>query len=300
MKPNIKTLLFNVTKKDNTTTENFRYSIPPKTLIAMFAILSMALILSAMFSRANGSENELPYGARETDCLIYDDVRNQYICWRSGYEHVKWVKDNGTLGDSVNSPTKEFMEWKEKNEKEGSWIVETEKSVLDRVWGKVCKKQPSSPLCKDKELLKRLYEITEARLPWKNWFPILIGITNAESSLGLDFAKDTQWWTCFGRNNWWGTKYQINDDNTREYKRTLNGFNYEYNKAKRLHNDQYWCNLYPFKDIEEFWITKVNGMRFGYKWCIDHETPIKCLSYAYVGNPNVSEASWVRNVSEFL
>ncbi len=293
--------LFNVSKKDWVETTSFKYNIPPKTLLAMFCVASAILILWAMWTRANGSENELPYWAKETDCLIYDDVRNQYICWRSGYEHVKWVKDNGTIADSVNNPSQEFYKWKKENSvEEQIEPVETEQSMLDRIGEKVCKKQPSSPLCKDKELLKRLYDITEARLPWKNWFPILIGITNAESSLWLSFARDRQWWTCFGRNNWWGTKYQINDDNTREYKRTLNGFNYEYNKAKRLHNDQYGCNLYPFKDIEEFWITKVNWMRFGYKGCIDHKTPIKCLSYAYVGLPNISEASWVRNVSEFL
>ncbi len=125
-------------------------------------------------------------------------------------------------------------------------------------------------------------------------FPILVGIANAESSLGLDFANDNVWGKCTWRNNWGGTKCQIHDGNTRTYKRELNGFVF----ANSI--DQYGCNLYPFKSIEEFWITKVNGMRYGYKSCIESNTPIKCISFAYVGNPNVSEKSWVANVAEFI
>lgn len=62
--------------------------------------------------------------------------------------------------------------------------------TLSNLHKKVCKKQINSPLCKDYELFERLYHITEERLPGKQFFPILLGITNAESSLGLDFAKD--------------------------------------------------------------------------------------------------------------
>ena len=99
---------------------------------------------------------------------------------------------------------------------------------------------------------------------------------------------------CDGRNNWWGTKYQILDDNTRVYARNLNGFEYKNSK------DQFGCNLYPFKSIDEYFITKVNGMRFWYKWCIDSKTPIDCISYKYVGDPNVAEESWKKNVAYFL
>lgn len=63
---------------------------------------------------------------------------------------------------------------------------------LQTIWLQICKKQINSPLCKDKELLGRLYDITEERIPNKGWFPILIGMTNAESSLGLNFAKDSK------------------------------------------------------------------------------------------------------------
>lgn len=175
----------------------------------------------------------------------------------------------------------------------------TDYEKLELLYRKVCDKQINSPLCKDKELYYRLYKITEERIPWKNFFPILIWITNAESSLWLDFAKDNLWWTCQWRNNWWWTKYQINDDNTRNFSRKLNWFDYWASYTSRF-VDQYWCNLYPFNSVEEFWITKVNWMRYWYPWCIISNTPVRCLSYQYVWDPNVAEQSWINNVSEFI
>lgn len=170
----------------------------------------------------------------------------------------------------------------------------TKAYMLDPLWLKICKKQVNSPLCKDRKLFDRLYHLTEERLPNKKFYPILIGMTNAESSLWLDFAKDKIGGTCIGRNNWGGAKYMINDDNTREYSRNFNWFDYKYPR------DQYDCNLFPFKSIEEYWISKVNGIRYGYKDCIDHETPIWCISWAYVWDRNVREQSWINNVSYFL
>lgn len=174
------------------------------------------------------------------------------------------------------------------------WKVTTQFMVIDETHKKICDKQINSPLCKDKELLTRLYRITEDRIPWKNMFPILIWITNAESSLWLNFAKDSVGGKCDGRNNWWGTKYQILDNNTRVYARKLNWFDYKNSK------DQFGCNLYPFESIEEYFITKVNWIRFGYKSCIESETPIYCISGAYVWSKEVHEQSWIDNVSQFL
>lgn len=173
-------------------------------------------------------------------------------------------------------------------------IVPPPERPLEILHEKICKKQMHSPLCKDKALFYILNNITEERLPWKNWFPILIGMTNAESSLWIDFAKDKVWGTCYGRNNLWWAKYMIKDDNTRVYKRSINWFDYKYPR------DQYDCNLFPFESIEEYWISKVNGIRYWYKWCIDSKTPVKCISYQYVWSPKVSEQSWVDNVSQFL
>lgn len=155
-----------------------------------------------------------------------------------------------------------------------------------KLYQDVCKKQINSPLCKNRALFDRLYQITEERLPWKNFYPILLGITNAESSLGLAYAKDNIGWTCADRNNWGWIKWKINDDGTRQKDQPI--------------PDQYGCYLYRFDSIEDYWISKVNTVRFWYKWCVDHKTPIRCMSYAYVGNRYVAEESWIKNVSIFL
>lgn len=195
------------------------------------------------------------------------------------------VEESTASGSVIPVPLWNSIKWKSNP---------TERELLDWLQVKICWKQINSPLCKDKELLARLYKITEDRIPGKNMFPILIGITNAESSLGLNFAKDSVGGKCDGRNNWWGTKYQILDNNTRVYSRKLNWFDYKNSK------DQFGCNLYPFESIEEFWTTKVNGMRFGYKSCIDSKTPIDCIWRTYVKWDWKSKSSWNNNVAYFL
>lgn len=157
---------------------------------------------------------------------------------------------------------------------------------LSQLHEKVCQKQINSPLCKDEALFDRLYQITEERLPWKNFYPILLGITNAESSLGLNFAKDKVWGTCAGRNNWGGIKWKKTDDGKSV-------------KDQQI-PDQFWCYLYKFDSIEDYWISKVNTIRFWYPWCVDSKTPVRCLSGKYVWDPNVQEESWINNVSVFL
>ena len=58
---------------------------------------------------------------------------------------------------------------------------------VDRIYAIIGRRDTRSPLY-DKETLARLYKITEDRIPGKNFFPILLGITNAESSLGIAYA----------------------------------------------------------------------------------------------------------------
>lgn len=171
---------------------------------------------------------------------------------------------------------------------------EKQKFNLAKLHQKICKKQINSPLCKDRAIFDRLYQITEERIPGKQFFPILLGMTNSESSLGLDMAKDKVGGFCHGRNNWWGAKYQILDNNTRVYKRELNWFSYKYPI------DQFWCNLYPFESIEEYWTSKVNWIRYGYKGCIDSKTPIACISVHYVWSEKVVKPQWVKNASIFI
>lgn len=180
-------------------------------------------------------------------------------------------------------------------------VPEQVKTLKDELlMERICAVAPNSPLCGKWELYFSLKKITEDRLPpkkyWRMW-EILLGISYAESHLGQNYANDNVGGTCAGRNNFWGTKYQILDNNTRVHSRQLNGFNY-WEKYHWRYTDQYGCNLFPFKSVKEYWITKVNWMRFGYPSCIINNTkPIACLSRTYLtGN----KKKWITNVSSFL
>lgn len=171
-----------------------------------------------------------------------------------------------------------------------TWTLMTGSTVippkeLDELFNNVCKSKPSSPIC-DRATFDRLYKITEDRLPWKNFFPILLGITNAESSLGTAFAKNNKGWYCTGYNNLGGVKYKKDD----EWKSIRD--------QKIPQSD--WCYLYKFESIDDYWISKVNTIRYGYKWCINSKTPIDCIGRYYVQWNGLSKPNWNKNVSIFL
>ena len=279
----------------------YTYKTPEERIIESIRIQNQAIeeandakvesyraILDKCYKTATGSSREI---LEKLDACkdIQKPELQMIISYSGSIERVsEWnnnvVKTTATGGDNP-VPLWNSIKWKSNP---------TERELLGWLQVKICWKQINSPLCKDKELLSRLYKITEDRIPWKNMFPILIWITNAESSLGLNFAKDNIGWKCEWRNNWWGIKYQILDNNTRVYTRKLNWFEYKNSK------DQFGCNLYPFESIEEYFITKVNWIRFWYKQCVDSTTPIRCISWRYVWDPNVQEESWIKNVSIFL
>lgn len=279
----------------------YTYKTPEERIIESIRIQNKAIeeandakvesyraILDKCYKTATGSSREI---LEKLDACkdIQKPELQMIISYSGSIERVsEWnnnvVKTTATGGDNP-VPLWNSIKWKSNP---------TERELLGWLQVKICWKQINSPLCKDKELLSRLYKITEDRIPWKNMFPILIWITNAESSLGLNFAKDNIGWKCEWRNNWWGIKYQILDNNTRVYTRKLNWFEYKNSK------DQFGCNLYPFESIEEYFITKVNWIRFWYKQCVDSTTPIRCISWRYVWDPNVQEESWIKNVSIFL
>lgn len=160
---------------------------------------------------------------------------------------------------------------------------ESTEEYLNRKHWQVCDKQPMSPLCKDKELFVKLYWITEERIPWKNWFPIMLGIINAESSLWTNFHPDKCWYT----NNWWGLKWKKTD----------------WGESVRDQSipDKNGCWLYRYDTVEDFWISKTNTFRHWYKWCIDSSTPLACISMCYVkGDCKTVKTWWVKNASIFL
>lgn len=166
-----------------------------------------------------------------------------------------------------------------------SWIKTERTEELERLNKEVCKKNINSPIC-ERETFYRLYKITEERLPWKNFFPILLGITNAESSLGTAYAKNNKGWYCTGYNNLGGVKYKKDD----EWKSIRD--------QKIPQSD--WCYLYKFESIDEYWKSKVNTIRYGYKGCINSKTPVDCIGRYYVQWNGLSKPNWNRNVSIFL
>lgn len=254
--------------------------------------ISLCIIGITYFAFADSKtplqECQEAYMLATNELYRYNENHSRYKVSLPEYDCNTW-----TASGAIVPPPLGRLQWEALELNDAAWML------LEKLHTKICQKQINSPLCKDRALFDRLYQITEERLPWKNFFPILIWMTNAESSLWLDFAKDNIGGTCIGRNNWGGAKYKINDDNTREYSRSYNWFLY-WSKYSWRFVDQYGCNLFPFMSIDEYWISKTNWIKYGYKWCIDSKTPIRCLSYAYVWRPDVAEQSWIDNVSYFL
>lgn len=282
----------------------YTYKTPEERIIESIRIQNQAIeeansakidsyraILDKCYKTATGSSREI---LEKLDaCKDIQKPELQMIINYSGsIERVSKgnnnVEESTATGGVIPVPLWNSIKWKSNP---------IERELLGWLQVKICWKQINSPLCKDKELLSRLYKITEDRIPWKNMFPILIWITNAESSLGLNFAKDIVGGRCDWRNNLGGIKWKINDDKSREYTNN-NKFWYSYSKNKPA--DDFWCYLYPFDSIDDYWISKTNSIRFWYKGCIDSSTPIDCIWRTYVKWDWKSKPSWNNNVAYFL
>lgn len=183
----------------------------------------------------------------------------------------------------VNTCGTNFNSWTVTPANTGVPPKESIKDYLERKHWQVCKIQPNSPLCKNKKLFDNLYYITEERVPWKNWFPVMLGIINAESSLGTNFYPSG----CGYTNNWGWLKWRKLD-------------NGESQKDQWI-PDKNWCWLYSFESVEDFWVSKTNTFRHWYKGCLDSSTPLACVSKCYVkGDCKTIKYWWVKNASIFL
>lgn len=151
-----------------------------------------------------------------------------------------------------------------------------------KLYQDVCKKQINSPLCKDRELFDRLYQLTEERIPNKNWFAIQLWILNSESSLGTNFYPSK----CDYTNNLAWKKWRKTDS-------------WESVRDQKI-PDANWCWLYSFKSIEDFWISYTNTFKYWYAWCIDSKTPLSCIAPMYVKWDWKPKPQWVKNASIFL
>ena len=146
--------------------------------------------------------------------------------------------------------------------------------LMDRIcttaWGR-------SPMCNNWSMYysgKQIFE--DAGVPRG----IALWIMNAESNIWVNYA-----WTCdYSWNNWGGIKYRKNSDGS-------------VTKDQAIPNN--WCRLYKFDTIDDYFRSKANTLGIWYKACFDGRSqPIRCISYAYVGSPNVAEQSWINNVSK--
>ena len=162
----------------------------------------------------------------------------------------------------------------------------SEKSNLKKIHEKICAIQPKSPLCTDFSLLQRLEKITADRIPDnQHIFPILLGITNSESSLGTNYAPHTG---CSQYNNLGGVKWRKNDDGSTQ-------------KDQKIPQSD-GCWLYRFDSLEDYWKSKVNTIRYGYAGCLadNPTTTLQCISRWYVRGNGIVKPDWVRNASVFL
>ena len=163
----------------------------------------------------------------------------------------------------------------------------SENQNLKKIHEKICAIQPKSPLCEDFALLERLEKITTDRIPDNpHIFPILLGITNSESSLGTNYAPHAG---CANYNNLGGVKWRKTDDGKSVRDQTIPQAD--------------GCWLYKFESYEDYWISKVNSIRYGYAGClVDNPTvALQCISKWYVrGDGKIVKHGWVQNASIFL
>lgn len=147
---------------------------------------------------------------------------------------------------------------------------------LDTLHSEICHKVPESPLCDDIELLRRIDSIwREKGVPTR----LLIWIAYSESHIGVNFNKEA----CRATNNWAWIKGKKHDTGKVVW--------YTQEKGKA---DSDGCWLYRFKSVEEWFYSLANTISMWYKGC-NNDT--RCLSYSYVGNPDVAEQSWIDHVS---
>ena len=149
---------------------------------------------------------------------------------------------------------------------------------IKTIHSEVCQAVPKSPLCVDIKSLETVDKAARGKgVPTR----LVVGIFFAESSVGTNFNKPA----CYSYYNWAGLKGRKFDDGRVEW--------YSQNRKKP---DENGCWLYKFSSWEEGVNSFLNTLAIGYKGC-DHKT--RCIAYAFVGNPNVAEESWIRNVGKF-
>ena len=149
----------------------------------------------------------------------------------------------------------------------------------------ICDRVPDSPLCSEPKLFDSLESIAS-----EHWVParLLAGIYFAESRLWTHFSSEP----CSSYNNWWGMKWKKTSAAPAVF--------YQENRRKP---DPQGCWLYRFNSFEEATESLAKTLSLAYTSCLSPQLPnenqTKCISYAYVGSPQVAEQSWINRVSLF-
>ncbi len=150
---------------------------------------------------------------------------------------------------------------------------------IETLHAKICKRTSKSPLCEDIEILRRIDTIAKEK-----WVPtwLIIWIMHSESTLATHYNKPA----CSSYNNPYWIKWRKYDTGKVEW--------YTKSKGKPDNNG---CWLYKFNSIDEATYSLANTISIGYASC---NNDVTCLSYKYVGNPDIAEQSWIDRVSQFL
>jgi hypothetical protein len=142
-----------------------------------------------------------------------------------------------------------------------------------------------SPLCNNWQMYNSLKWISEA---YNISFPIALGITYAESHIGVNYA-----WTCnAGYNNLWWIKWRIWQDWKAIKDQEIPNNWKDYNNNKKI---DIWevCYLYKFGSIEDYWQSKMRTLQ-KYSTCLKQKLPIKCISQSYL---TWNKQAWVQRVA---
>lgn len=273
-------------------------NINTKNILILIAILTL---WAAFYKYLHKPSSEV--FEREKTALEQRITENRKIREAKKVEQEKiynsWKKEDEQLEKSINADKErisalKILLWENNSiipsasamENTDSWNTTESGSgyQLQKLREKICKIQPNSPLCTEDWLLERLKKITDDRIDKPYVFPMLLGMTNSESSLGTNFAPSQ---SCGKHNNWWGIKWKKNDD---------------WSSAKDQpipKSDGCW--LYTFDSIEEYWKSKVNTIRYWYAGCLGEnaKNALQCISRTYVWWPGVKH-SWAENASIFL
>ena len=138
----------------------------------------------------------------------------------------------------------------------------------------------TSPLCNDRVLFNNLKQISDDR--WVDFW-LLVWIAFAESHIWINFAPVQ---SCWKANNRAWIKNEKFDNGSSSHK--------HYKTTRTIR----WCSLYVFDDVEHFWRSFANSIKF---WYINARCySARCISKYRVKNDKIEKPHWYNRVNLFI